>query len=263
VELGDHAAFPVAYARGRAPASPDDIALSLIQARELGKDVGDELVLESGAEPRTLRVCGVYSDVTNGGKTAKAAFSDGSGGAMWAVVNASLAPGADPALTGGRYAAAFPGLKVSDLSSHVRRTFGQTMDAVGRAATVSVIVALGLSALVTLLFMRLLVAKDRYAIAVLKAIGFSDRDLAIQYLTRALLVSLLGAALGALSAGTAGQALTGVVMEAFGAAAFEFVIDPWRSYLAIPLALVATVSAAALVRAPLAGRVSIPETIKE
>jgi hypothetical protein len=52
-------------------------------------------------------------------------------------------------------------------------------------------------------------------------------------------------------------------MEAFGAAAFEFVIDPWRSYLAIPLALVATVSAAALVRAPLAGRVSIPETIKE
>ena len=263
VELGDHGAFPVAYAEGRAPASTEDIALSLIQARELGKGVGDELVLESGADARTLRVCGVYSDVTNGGKTAKAAFSDDSGGAMWAVVNASLTPGADPALTGARYAAAFPGLKVSDLASHVRRTFGQTMDAVGRAAAVSAIAALGLSGLVTLLFMRLLVAKDRYAIAVLKAIGFSDRDLAVQYLTRALLVSLLGAALGAVLAGSAGQSLTGAVMAGFGAASFEFVIDPWRSYLAIPLALVATVSAAALVRAPLAGRVSIPETIKE
>ena len=73
-ELGDHRVFPVSYVKGQAPVSPDEIALSAMNAEELGKNPGDSLTLITGSGTQTMTVCGIYSDITNGGKTAKASF---------------------------------------------------------------------------------------------------------------------------------------------------------------------------------------------
>jgi putative ABC transport system permease protein len=45
VELGDHSVFPLTYAAGRAPAAENEIALSVTQANEMGKKVGDVVTL--------------------------------------------------------------------------------------------------------------------------------------------------------------------------------------------------------------------------
>ncbi len=37
IELGDHSIFPLRYAEGKAPVSQDEIALSVMNAEELGK----------------------------------------------------------------------------------------------------------------------------------------------------------------------------------------------------------------------------------
>jgi putative ABC transport system permease protein len=95
VELGDHSVFPLTYAEGRAPAAENEIALSVLNASEMGKTVGDVITLVIDGRETTLTVCGTYSDVTNGGKTAKAVFSDASADTMWSVITAELA---DPAL---------------------------------------------------------------------------------------------------------------------------------------------------------------------
>ena len=76
IELGDHSVFPVKYSGGRAPATEDEIALSAINADELSKKVGDTITLLMEGKEKNLTVCGIYSDITNGGKTAKAVFSD-------------------------------------------------------------------------------------------------------------------------------------------------------------------------------------------
>ena len=267
VELGDHGVFPVAYAKGRAPKAEDEIALSAMSAEGLGKGIGDSLELSDGSSTRELAVTGVYSDVTNGGKTAKAAFDGGSAPVMWSVVGARLAR---PALAGAKaeaYAALFPFAKVSSIEEYVAQTFGPTIRSVGAASIVALAVAVALAGLIAVLFVRMLVARDRPAIAAMRALGLRGSDIAKQYFARSALVAAAGIILGAVLANTLGEALAGALISSFGAASFEFAADPVASYVLIPLAVagsaLAGTAAAASAGASGIGRIKIAESIKE
>jgi hypothetical protein len=91
---------------------------------------------------------------------------------MWSVISAELT---DPSLLDEKiaaYADQFAFAKVSNIDEFIRQTYGGTINAIGMAAYTAVGVALMIALLITLLFMRMLVAKDRYAIAVMKALRF-------------------------------------------------------------------------------------------
>lgn len=263
VELGDHAVFPLTYAAGRAPAAENEIALSAMHASEMGKKVGDLLPLTIAGEEQALTVSGIYSDVTNGGKTAKAVFSDSSAEIMWSVILAELA---NPALLDAKiadYGARFEFAKVSDIDEFIAQTYGSTISAIGMAATATVGVALTIALLITLLFMRMLVAKDRYAIAVLKAFGFTNGDIQAQYVARAAVVLVAGILLGTLLANTLGETLAGAVIASFGAASFAFVVNPLFAYLLSPLLLAVATLSATIAGTLDAGRIKIAENLKE
>jgi putative ABC transport system permease protein len=263
VEVGDHSVFPLTYIQGRAPAAADEIALSVLNAREMGKKVGDVITLMINGRETTLTVCGIYSDVTHGGKSAKAIFADDSAEIMWSVVTAELA---DPALASEKvaeYADRFAFAKVSDIDEFIRQTYGGTISAIGKAALAAVGIALTITVLITLLFMRMLVTKDRYAIAVMKAFGFTNADIQAQYVTRSLFVLSLGILLGALLANTLGEALAGMVIALFGAASFKFIVNPLFAYLLSPLLMAAVVLAATFFGTLDAGQILISENIKE
>ena len=85
VELGDHTIFPVRYSEGTMPVADHEIALSSLNAKELGLSIGDTLLLRVGGEERRCTVCGIYSDITNGGKTAKAGGRTSDGPVIWSV----------------------------------------------------------------------------------------------------------------------------------------------------------------------------------
>ncbi|MBP1468638.1 ABC transporter permease [Candidatus Chloroploca sp. M-50] len=263
VELGDHTVFPLAYAAGRAPLAENEIALSVMHANEMGKNVGDSLTLRIAGHERDLSVCGIYSDVTNGGKTAKAIFTDASANIMWSVISAELV---DPTLLDAKradYSGRFTFAKVSDLDEFIAQTYGPTISGIGKAAYAALGIALTIALLITLLFMRMLVAKDRYAIAVMKAFGFTNTDIQVQYIVRAVCVLVVGIALGTILANTLGEALAGAVIASFGAASFTFVINPLFAYLLSPLLLTVVTLAATIVGTFDAGRISIAEHIKE
>ncbi len=263
VEVGDHSVFPLTYIQGRAPAAENEIALSVLNASEMGKKVGDVVTLIIDGRETTLTVCGTYSDVTHGGKSAKAVFSDPSADIMWSVITASLV---DPALTADKvaeYAERFAFAKVSDIDEFIRQTYGTTINAIGKAAFGAVGVALALTVLITLLFMRMLVAKDRYAIAVMKAFGFTNTDIRAQYGARAAFVLVVGVVLGTLLANTLGEALMGAVIASFGAGAFKFIVNPVFAYLLSPLLMAGVVLAATFFGTLDAGQIKISDNIKE
>lgn len=263
VELGDHAVFPVAYSQGRAPAAEDEIALSAINADALGRSVGDRLTLVIGGQERELTVSGIYSDVTNGGKTAKAVFTDDSAEMMWAIVAAQVA---DKSLVDAKvaaYADRFPFGKVSDTAAFIAQTYGSTISSVQKAAYASVAVALAMTGLVTLLFMRLLIAKDRYAIAVMKAVGFTNPDIRAQYLARAVLVLVAGIIGGTLLANTLGEVIANGVLSQLGASSFKFVVNPLSAYVLSPLLMAGAVLIATAAGTAGAGQIRIAESIKE
>jgi putative ABC transport system permease protein len=263
IELGDHSVFPLSYHTGKAPMREDEIALSMLQASEIGRKVGDRITLTIGGQERNLTVCGLYSDVTNGGKTAKAAFSDTSAAIMWSVVSASLTDPTKLEATVAEYADRFGYAKVSDIHGYMAQTYGSTITALGTASYVATATALAIIALISLLFMRLLIAKDRYTIAVIKVLGFTKSDIRVQYLSRSVSILVIGITLGTVLSNTVGQSLVGMVMANFGGASFSFIIDPLQAYVLSPLAMMATVITVTILATWQAGAIDISENIKE
>jgi putative ABC transport system permease protein len=263
VELGDHSVFPLTYSAGRAPKADHDIALSVLSAREMGKKVGDLVHLVVEGQTRGLTVSGIYSDVTNGGKTAKAAFTDEGADTMWSVIGAELSDATRAGEKAAEYAARFGFAKVSAMDDFVAQTYGPTITAVGTASYASVGVSLVITALITLLFMRMLIAKARYAIAVLKSLGFTESDIRTQYLVRSVVVLALGVVLGTVLANTLGESLAGAAIASFGATSFAFVVDPLEAYVLAPSSMALAVLLATVLGTLDAGKIQVSESIRE
>lgn len=263
VELGDHSVFPLQYVSGRRPASEAEIALSAINADEWGKAVGDEVTLVTAGGERRLTVSGIYSDITNGGKTAKAVFTDLTADAAWGTVCVELK---DSGRIGDRlaeYGERFGYAKVSGVEEYMTQTFGQTLRSVRSAALAGSLVAMAVVLLVVLLFMRLLAVKDRYSIGVLRALGFTGNDIVWQYVWRAVFVLAAGIIIGTILAGTLGEKLAGAAISSLGAASFRFTVNPLFTYVLSPLLLLAAALAATVRGTRGAGRVLISDSIKE
>ncbi|MFJ7667292.1 ABC transporter permease [Lysinibacillus sp. NPDC097195] len=263
IELGDHSVFPIKYSTGRAPTSQYEIALSVLNADELTKKVGDSMTLIIAGKERNFTISGIYSDITNGGKTAKAMFTDHSTNIMWSVFCLEFS---DKALMEDRmaaYASHFPYAKISAIDDYVIQTFGSTIDAVGKASRTAIAVALFTAVLVTMLFMKMLVAKDRYAIAVMKALGFTNADITVQYAARSLFVLIISIVMGTLLANTLGNLLAGAVISSFGASSFTFAVNPIAAYLLCPLLMACSVLLATILSTSGAGKIKISDNIKE
>jgi len=263
IELGDHSIFPIEYSKGRAPAAIDEIALSTINAEGMSKKVGDVITLVSEGKEKALTVSGIYSDVTNGGKTAKAVFTDNSADIIWSIVFAELT---DKTLVDEKvseYADRFNFAKVSDIDEFVTQTLGSTISSVEKASYAAVAVALLITVLVTMLFMIMLVSKDRYSIAVMKAFGFTNSDIKVQYVTRSVFVLIVGIVLGTILANTLGEILAGAMIASFGASTFNFAVNPLSAYLLSPLMMVCSVLIATMIGISRAGQIIISDNIKE
>jgi len=263
IELGDHRVFPVAYVEGAAPVGDDEIALSSLNATDLGKNVGDTLKVYAGGNTKDMKISGIYSDVTNGGKTAKASFSDESSSAVWSIVYVSLIDKNTISEKATEYEKQFSYAKVSDVETHTSQIFGGTIASVETASRVTIAVALGLSFLITVLFMKMLVAKDRRVIAILKSCGFTRVDVVKQYVTRTLCITMIAIIAGTLVANTLGAWLMGLVMSQIGATSVGFVINPLLVYCLFPLSIIVVVLSATVIATTESKHSKISENIKE
>ncbi len=263
IEFGNQSVFPINYAKGRAPIVEEEIALSSIQADELGKKVGEVITLIIDGKEKQLNVCGIYSDITNGGKTAKAVFKDTSTDIMWSIICVEFSDNSIVASKILDYKNQLRFAKVSSVDDYITQTMGSTIEAVGKASSVSILVALMISGLVTLLFMKMLVIKDRYETAVMKAFGLTSKDIETQYMTRSMIVMIIGIVLGMLLANTLGGVLAGAVIATFGATSFRFVVDPVSAYLLCPLMMIGTILIATIIGTSDVKNTKISENIKE
>ncbi len=262
IELGDHSIFPIEYTKGRAPAKEDEIALSTINAEEMNKSVGEIMTLVIEGKEKDFLVSGIYSDITNGGKTAKAVFTDDSAVIIWSIICAELSDASLIQSKVSEYRDRFGFAKISGIDQFVKQTFGSTIKSIKKVSYAACAVALLITGLVTLLFMKMLVAKDRASIAVMKALGFTKSDIKAQYIWRSIFVLVIGIVIGTLLANTLGEALTGMVISSFGAASFTFTVNPLSAYFLCPLLMGCAVLIAAIKGISGVGQIKISENIK-
>ncbi len=262
IELGNHSAFPIEYNSGHAPEQDDEIALSSLNAAAFDKKVGDTLQLMTDQGVQALTVSGIYSNIFNGGKTAKATFASDTAPTMWLNYYLQLNDPSQLEAVSEDITQALPFVKVTDAQHHKQQVFGSTMAAIKTAANIALLTALFITGLVSLLFMKLLLAKDRAAIAMLKAIGFTNRDISRQYASRGIFILIIGVIGGTLLANTLGESIAGMAVAAIGIDALEFISHP-LIYLGFPVLMTIVTLMATRLGINQAGKIAIVENIKE
>lgn len=263
VELGDHSIFPIEYSSGRAPQSESEIAVSKLVADDKKLGLNHTITLLVDGKEKALTVCGIYSDITNGGKTAKAVFNTTSGSALWSIIPVRLQNGVQIEGKVAEYKSAFSFAKVADIDDYITQAFGGIINAVQKVSYAAIAAATVLTLLVTLLFMKMLLTKDRYSIAVLKSLGFKTRDIRIQYLARVFVVLAVGVIIGTVLANTLGELVGVGLIASFGASTFRFVVNPMFAYLFSPVLMSICVGVATWLSVSSISSLKIPEFIKE
>lgn len=247
VEVGDHARGTVEFLSGQRP-DEGQIALSVMNAKHYGVTVGDTLPVRLAGQETTIKVSGIYQDVTSGGRTAKMQGTAPEDAVSY-VIYADTTGGADPAEVSRNYGERFRQASVVPMQEYVTQTLSGVTDAFRSAAWLSFIFGLVVAGLITGLFLKLRLTRERRRMGVLAAIGFSRRELVSQVRFKTLVTVAAGTLLGTVIAATLGEAAVGSLIAAsgFGLASLRFITQPWVVHLGYPLILVAVGLLAAVV----------------
>ena len=243
VESGDHTAFPLVYLGGRAPTAPGELALSEPNAEAFGVGVGDELELRLDDGATRFAVVGVYRDITNSGRTAKAVLDDDDGAPLWTTVLVDARESEQvPALVD-RYAELAAPARVTDVDAARADVLGPIERAATALSWGATIAAIALTALVTGLTLRLLLVRDARHRAVAQAIGAPIAQTRAQYLLRLAGPAAVGVLLGAATAPILGSGLLVLAGRALGVSGLPLLPDPLLTVVLFPaLQLVAVVA---------------------
>lgn len=263
VSLGDHAIHPIAYSQGTIPQKESEIAISTLYADDLDKSIGDEIVLMIDGVEKRLTVCGIYSDITSGGRTAQAIFETDGGDILSIGISVTFRSGVDADNIISQYKKQFNFAKVHGIDENIDQMFGSIISAIKVASYAAIVVTVLLTMLITVLFMKMLVAKDRYSIAILKSLGFTSSDISKQYLTRSFAVMIMGVIVGTLLANTLGEYVGVAIVSAFGVTAFDFVVNRLFAYIVSPILIAVCVYIATLLGISDIKPLGISEYIKE
>lgn len=172
---------------------------------------------------------------------------------MWYSFAFRSVPGADVDATIATHTASFPTLRASRVEDFQQQQLGPIGTQITRAAVIAGIVAVALAALMTTMFIRMLLAAETAQIAIQRGIGSPDHTIVGQYLTRALTALVIGVGLGCLAGLTLGQGAFNLMFESMfggmatlfqGTSKIDFVVSPWLIGLLIPVTMLVTVGIA-------------------
>ncbi|MEK4486362.1 ABC transporter permease [Psychrobacillus sp. FSL H8-0484] len=245
IETGDLSVFPLKYLEGKAPQGEGEISLSFANASKdgLNKKVGDGVVVKIAGAEVTLKVTGIYQDITNGGKTAKAHTSLGlnKDAVLWYIVSMNVAQGVDVREKMDYYQNTYDSAQVNDIKEYTQQTLGNIIDQMSLIVIAGIAIAVIIAVLITALFLRMLLSKDMSQIAIMRSLGLTSKNIKHQYMAGTMMVLILGIIVGVLASNYLGEFLVSMAMSSMGAAKIELVNVAWQTWLLCPLALIVVV----------------------
>ena len=245
IETGDFSVFPLSYLEGRAPKEDGEISISYANASKdgLDKKVGDQVVVKVAGAEKTLKVSGIYQDITNGGKTAKATTSleQNENSILWYIVNMDVANGVNIREKMDYYQQNYDSAQVNDIKEYTGQTLGNIIEQMSTIVLGGISIALIITVLITALFLRMLLSKDMSQIAIMRSVGLTANHIKQQYMAGTLLVLLVGIVVGVVASNYLGEFLVSMGMSTMGAAKIELVNVAWQTWLLCPLALIVVV----------------------
>lgn len=263
IDIGDSTILPIEYLKGSAPSNEHQISISYLNSKQFNKTLGDKIYLYINGQNRQMTISGIYQDITNGGKTAKALLPYDPNSVMWYVINVDLKPHASLSNKKNLYTKIFSPARVTYLTDYVAQTMGGLIHQIQIISFISIAIAILLSVLITSMFLKMLVVKNYSQIAIMKAIGFSLLDIRIQYFAKILFILWMGILFGTYFSNTIGQSLVGLMWSFMGASEIHFIINPLQVYFYCPILLMTVVALSTLLSIGLIKKIHIMKMIVE
>lgn len=234
VENGDQSVFPLEYLQGRAPDDSKEMALSYLNASELGKEVGDSLMVIYQKKELLFTVCGIYQDITYGGKTAKAAIDFDEKDVEVYIIYLDVSEGVNISEKRDELRNILTDSKITPISEFVSQTLGGITDNMSLVEGAAIGISLLLIMLITVMFLKLITAREHSEISVKKAMGFTNGDIRVQLGIRILLIQFVAIIVGTILANFLGEIIFGFMLSSMGVSKIRMLVEPITSYILCP-----------------------------
>ena len=217
VDTGSSAGKGIVYISGTNPSVENHIALSYLLADELGKEVGDKVNIISDNQTYCMEVCGIYQDVTSGGKTAKAIYDfEGELSEKYTyqleLSNDVSAEGISNSLK----SELGSGYSIKSMDSFLEQTLGGVTVRFSQAVYLIIIIGIIITIFIVLLYMELRLARTMHALAEKIAMGIPIKAICIQELYPMLLLGGTGIILGVILTEILGETVVSALFSLLG-----------------------------------------------
>lgn len=263
VTLGNHAGFPVRYSQGRYPKNEHEIALSKLKAEELKLKVGDSLTLNIDGQAKKLKVVGIYSDLTYGGKTAKAAFKTKQAQTLNSLLTIRLKTTSQKSQKINEWKKRCSNYKLTDVEDFFHQTFDDTLAMLSLIQTSVFWTGLGIVFILMTLFVYMIFTKDQADLALYRMLGFGSERLRSHYLLAVCFILMLALAIADLLLLSLGQEVCSLLLNSFGISKLQLIINKSLTFLWTPLALLLSGLTAAHISLRALNKLEIGRYLKE
>lgn len=263
VTLGNHAGFPVKYSQGRYPKNEHEIALSKLMAEELKLKAGDSLTLTVDGQARKLKVVGIYSDLTYGGKTAKAVFVTKQAQTLNSLTTIRLKNASNKTQKINEWKKRYSNYKLTDVEDFFHQTFDDTLAMLRLIQTSVFWTGLGIVFILMTLFVYMIFTKDQAALALYRMLGFGSERLRSHYLLAVCFILMLALAIADLLLLSIGQEVCNLLLSSFGISKLQLIINKSLTFLWTPLALLLSGLTAAHISLRALNKLEIGRYLKE
>lgn len=243
------------YMEGTPPANPDEIAITSVAAKETGAGIGDYVEVHIGSITKTYIVTAVFQSMMNMGTTVRIYHNEDTrdevpAGIFGIQVNYNDNPGSS-LLTERKklLKTLYPDNKVYSSGEYVTDMMGDIAGQISVIKNLILCIVFCINILVTVLMAKSFITKEKGGIAILKAVGFKNIQLACWQTLRIVIILFISAVLSILLSVPLSHLLITPIFRMMGAYSMEFDINALEVYLLYPLSIFAVTSSAAFMSA--------------
>lgn len=238
IDCGNNAGDELQYLSGKAPEKENEIAISYLNADEIGKKAGNPIMLFFNNKSQEFIISGIYQDVTSGGYTAKSKYNFAELTSEKYTFSVDLNNKENVKKKADEWSEILGnGITVDPMKEFIDQTLGGVVKQLKNVVVAIAVIGACLVVLITVLFLRLRLAKDLSEIAVLKAIGFSEKDIKQQYMIKIGCISIPGIVAGIIITEVLGEKIVnaGLSLAGLGIKQVEIISNPIIEYIICPL----------------------------
>lgn len=250
------------YIKGDNPKLENEIALTEISSKKMNVDVGDTIYLNFNGHEEPFIVTGLFQSMNMMGEGARInskvdidyKYCTGINSYQGNFINHEDIDDVINKLKND-----YPHYKFNTPEGFASKSLGGIIDQIDNLKNIIVLVVLSINGLITILMMKTFIKKDIAEIAILKSIGFKNKNIRLWQSYRIVIILTFSIILGVFLAQFIDPITTGKIFAVMGANHIKMTIVPEEVYIFYPLVLLVITSLIAFLSTGTVKKVELKE----